>query len=57
MSQQLRQRQILTPEKQRVLEQLLDIAGQQQYAKITLVIEHGVLRKVEGPAPTILLPK
>ena len=46
---------VLTQKELQILERILGLAKKQEYAKVTLVIERGVLRKIEGPAPTILL--
>lgn len=43
--------------KQRVLQQVLESARKMQYATIILHVERGELRRIEGPAPIIKLPK
>jgi len=46
-----------TDTKQRVLQQVIESARKMQYATIILHVERGELRRIEGPAPIIKLPK
>lgn len=43
--------------KYRVLQQVIESAQKMRYATITLHVERGELRRIEGPAPIIKLPK
>jgi len=46
---------VLSRKKLEQVEHILELAIQMQYAEITLVIEHGCLRKIKGPTPVVKL--
>ena len=46
---------VLSGKKLEQVEHILELAIQMQYAEITLVIEHGCLRKIKGPTPVVKL--